>query len=411
MTKILCKADQKSGLKRPRHEVADVVYRFARKRPEKFKATTSQKRILEDILYCRTAGMGGHTNQCDHCRHMETSYNSCRNRHCPKCQSLAKANWLENRRADLLPVRYLHCVFTLPHEFNDLILRNKRGLLNTLFAAVKDTLNLFSRDPRYGLVGQLGFTSVLHTWDQKMNLHYHLHCIIPAGVYQQGESAWIPVKYKFLFPVKALSKVFRGKYVGMVRKAYDSGDLDVSGTDLRTPAVFSRLLDSVMKKEWVVFAKTPFKSPAFVLDYLGRYTHRVAISNHRITEISDRRVLFIYRKRDFKGQKYTSKTKICNLDGETFIRRFLLHELPTGFMRIRHFGFLGNNCRKSRLEQIRRSIGAPLKLSKTPEKKSTVQLMFDLTGIDITLCSECGIGKLKKAETFDGIYKKYSFFH
>jgi len=412
MTKRSIKVVQKKGLNKPRHEVADVVLRFGKKFQEKHKMTYSQKRILEDILHCRTVGMGGHTNQCNHCRHIEISYNSCRNRHCPKCQSLAKASWLAARRADLLPVQYLHSVFTLPHELNDLILHNKKVLLSNLFKAVQQTLNLFSRDPKYGLVGQLGFTSVLHTWDQKLNLHYHLHCILPAGVYQPGHAAWKAAKYKFLFPVRAVSKVFRGKYVSLLRKSYQDEELSFSGTvsHLKAPGSFSKLLSAVMGKSWVVFTKPPFKSPAFVLDYLGRYTHRVAISNHRIAGISEKKVSFIYKKRDFKGGRYKSQTQVCHLPGEIFIRRFLLHELPSGFMRIRHFGFLGNNCKKERLGDIRTAIGVT-SVAEPPEKRSTAQIMLELTGIDITLCSKCRVGTLKKIDEFDGVYKKHSFFH
>jgi hypothetical protein len=212
---------QKKDLKKPRYEVADVVLNFATKHLEKYPPTYSQKRILENILHCRTIGMGGHSNQCDHCNHVETSYNSCRDRHCPKCQALCKARWLEDRKFDLLPLQYMHSVFTLPHELNNLILYNKKILLDFIFKAVKQALTLLSKDPKYGLVGQLGFTAVLHTWDQTMNSHNHLHCIIPAGVYQSEENTWVPAKYKFLFPVKALSKVFRGKYVSLLRKAYD----------------------------------------------------------------------------------------------------------------------------------------------------------------------------------------------
>ncbi|MCP4136991.1 MAG: IS91 family transposase [bacterium] len=410
MTNQSNKTVQKTGLKK-RFEVADVVFDFAKKHQEKYGATSSQKRILENILHCRTIGMGGHVNQCDHCRNIEISYNSCRNRHCPKCQSLYKERWLEDRRADLLPMKYLHSVFTLPHELNDLILYNKKVLLNALFAAVKHALNLFSKDPEYGLIGQLGFTSVLHTWDQKMNLHYHLHCILPAGVYSQEEVTWISAKYKFLFPVKAVSKVFRGKYVSLLRSAYNKGKLNFPGkiAPLGDPSMFSALLSSVMAKDWVVFTKQPFKSPDFVLDYLGRYTHRVAISNNRIVEISDQRVLFTYRKRNFKSKRYACKTEICDLKGEAFISRFLLHELPSGFMRIRHFGFMGNNCKKNKLQQIRFVIGAEPTPLKPFKKRSTAQLMFDVTGIDITLCSKCKKGKLKKIDEFDGIYQKYPF--
>ncbi len=244
-----------------------------------------------------------------------------------------------------------------------------------------------------------------------MNLHYHLHCILPAGVYHEEEEGWIPAKYKFLFPVKAMSKVFRGKYVDMIRGLFNRGKLDLTykNAHLNDPVQFSSLLSKVMAKEWVVFSKPPFKSPSFVLDYLGRYTHRVAISNNRIVGINEQRVLFTYKKRIFKGQNYSSKTQICKLDGDTFIHRFLLHELPSGFMRIRHFGFMGNNCRKKKLRHIRHAIGAIEAKSTTVKARSAVQLMFDLTGIDISLCKKCGVGRLKKVGSFDGIYQRFPF--
>jgi hypothetical protein len=393
---------------RPRHEVADILFRFWKSYQQNHPLTRSQKRIAEDIMFCRSAGMGGHFNRCDHCRHVEISYNSCRNRHCPKCQSLAKADWLEQRQADILPTPYLHTVFTLPHDLNDLILRNKKQLLNLLFAAVKKTFSIFTHDPKHQLLGTLGYTAVLHTWDQRMNCHYHLHCLIPAGVYQPESLTWVPARYKFLFPVKALSEVFRGIYIRLLRKAYEKGALEFFGqlAPLAEPKAFANLLTRLRQKDWVVFSKPPFKSPGFVLDYLGRYTHRVAISNHRIKQIDGKRVLFSYKKRQFKGKQYVCQTQLCNLDGETFIRRFLLHELPSGFMRIRHFGFLGNNGKQDRLFEIREAIGFSGPPPKRPEKRSTAQRMLELTGIDITLCKRCKLGRLRKVSEFEGVYRK-----
>lgn len=393
----------------PRHEVADIVSIFAGDRDNMRGLGLTQRRILEDILFCRTAGMGGHSNRCDQCRHIEISYNSCRNRHCPKCQSLSKAQWLDARKNDLLPVRYCHAVFTLPHELNNLILYNKKVALNGLFDVVNQTLRTLSENPRYGLVGQLGFTLVLHTWDQKLNPHYHLHCVIPAGVYQQEKEAWVNAAYKFLFPVKALSKVFRGKYVSFLRKAYQTGKLQRtdSVSDLKSSRAFSDLLSTVMKKDWVVYVKAPFKSPRVVLDYLGQYTHRVAIGNHRITGVSRDVVKFRYKDRDFRKNGYSYKTETCQLSPEQFVRRFLLHELPTGFARIRHFGFLGNNVKTKRLGKIRKAIG--LSDKKTPAKrliKDTRQLMLALTGIDIAVCPACKVGKLQKVSEFDGVCRK-----
>lgn len=398
-----------SGRVKPKCEVADIVSIFASDRDQMLSLGFTQRRILEDILYCRTAGMGGHVNQCDVCRHIDISYNSCRNRHCPKCQSLAKARWLEERKNDLLPVKYCHAVFTLPHELNQLILSNKKVALAGLFDTANQTLVELSSNPRHGLVGQLGFTLVLHTWDQKMNPHYHLHCIIPAGVYREVEQEWIAANYQFLFPVKALSKVFKGKYVSFLSKAFQQRRLGFPSS-IASPGrkkAFGELLSTVMAKDWVVYAKPPFESPARVLDYLGQYTHKVAIGNHRIMKVGRDEVTFLYKDRDFKRKRYSYQLRTCHLSAEKFVRRFLLHELPSGFTRIRHYGFLGNNVKSKRLGQIRKALGVPEnKEGSTPRKKDTRRLMLELTGIDIALCPKCKVGKLRKIEEFAGVYRK-----
>ncbi len=400
-------------MSKTKHEVADIVSIFTRDEESMTRLTVTQKRILEDILFCRTVGMGGHSSQCNACRHIEISYNSCRNRHCPKCQSLAKAKWLDARKEDLLPVRYCHAVFTLPHELNNLVLYNKKVALDGLFDTVNQTLKSFSKNPKHRLVGQLGFTLVLHTWDQRMNSHYHLHCVIPAGVYDKESADWIDAMYKFLFPVKALSRVFKGKYVSFLRKAYQNGKLGfpVAIESLGKKKAFSDLLSAVMSKDWVVYAKPPFKSPAKVLDYLGQYTHKVAIGNHRITKVSKEEVTFLYKDRDFKKKRYSFQVRTCHLSAEKFVRRFLLHELPMGFTRIRHYGFMGNNAKGKRLTQIRKSIGVPGKKEEsTPREKDTRRLMLALTGIDIASCPKCKVGKLIKIEEFDGVYRRNGYW-
>ncbi|MCP4749271.1 MAG: transposase, partial [Proteobacteria bacterium] len=239
------------GPTRPALEVADIVRKYGAALVRDNAVTYSQKKILMDIEFCRTLAQGGHSSKCDTCDHLEISYNSCRNRHCPKCQALNKAQWLEAREAELLPVGYFHNVFTLPHEFNALILYNKKAMLNILFKAAKDTLNDFAKNPRYQLQGQLGVTAVLHTWDRKLNPHYHLHCVIPGGVYDKTGERWIPAKNDYLFPVKAVSRVFRGKYVSLVRKAYNKGNLKFGGKieTLSRKESFAGLLSTVMEKE------------------------------------------------------------------------------------------------------------------------------------------------------------------
>ncbi len=381
-------------------EVADILKRYGQEFLSRHPVTYAQKRIMENIMHCRTLAMGGHASKCNHCDHIEMSYNSCRNRHCPKCQSLNKARWLEDRVADLLPVSYVHGVFTLPHDLNPLILYNKKLLLDGFFKIVSSILLSFGRDKRNRLEGELGFTAVLHTWNQKLYPHYHLHCIIPSGVYRKNESRWVPTQYRFLFPVKALSEVLRGKMVSFCRKVFKKGKLSFPKpiSHLEDPKTFSGLLSTLMEKNWVVYAKRPFKSPKFVLDYLGRYTHRVAISNNRILSMDDRIIRFTYKDRD-KGYQ----TRICPLKADHFIKRFLCHELPSGFMRIRHFGFLGNAVKTKRLATIRSLLGArPREVKK--DRKTTAQLMQEVTGIDIHLCPKCGKGRLKLFDEFSGFY-------
>ncbi len=380
-------------------EVADVVRLYGK---NYHPVTSTQKKILFNVEHCRTVAMGGHSSQCDRCHHVEISYNSCRDRHCPKCQALNKAKWLAARESDLLPVGCFHVVFTLPHEVNPLVLNNKKVLLNTLFKSVKETLFTFAGDSKHKLQGQLGITAVLHTWDQKLNPHYHLHCLIPGGVFSKEDQRWVPAKNTFLFPVKALSEVFKGKYVSQLRKAYKNQDLlfPHSIKALKKKETFAALLSGLMEKKWVVYAKRPFKSPRHVFDYLGRYTHRVAISNHRVLALEKGKVFFSYRDR-----KQTYAPRVCELPAETFIKRFLYHELPSGFMKIRHFGFLGNARKKATLAVIRRLLNDTTP-KRDRKKQSTAELMVELTGIDIFSCPNCKEGKLKLLNEFDGIFKK-----
>ncbi len=395
----------KAAPERPSLEVADIVKRFGQQYLTNHPVSYGGIKILRDIEYCRTMEMGGHKRECDTCFHEEIAYNSCRNRHCPKCGALNKARWLEARTAELLPIRYFHGVFTISHLLNGLFLYNKQVLLNDLFKAVRDTLNTFTQDPKYALTGQCGCTMVLHTWDQKLNPHFHLHCIIPAGVFSKTDHQWIQAKYRFLFPVKAMSKVFRGKLVSFIRRRFKNGELNFSGTiaNLASKAAFSALLSEVMGKSWNVYCKTPFKSPKFVLDYLGRYTHRVAISNHRIQNITDQAVTFTY-----KNRKNNHSTEQCILKGAQFIKRFLSHELPSGFMRIRHYGFLGSAGKAKNLAEIRRLIGAEPQ-PVIVKKSTTIELLKSLTGIDISVCPKCQAGKMKIAATFEKLKQIYRY--
>lgn len=368
---------------------------------EDYRAThrlsADQLKVMRLIEQCRTAALGGHLDRCDVCGYELPSYNSCRNRHCPKCQTLAKERWLEQRRADLLPTGYFHVVFTLPHELNTLVLSNKRTLLTLLFTAVADTLQAFARDPRWRLEGRLGFLAVLHTWSQTLLDHFHLHCLIPAGVLRP-DGTWRPARNSFLFRTHSLAKAFAYRYVQLLDHCYHTGALRLVGSlaAMAAPADFNRFLNSLQAKRWIVYAKRPFAGPQHVLDYLGRYTHRVAIANHRILSIACGNVTFSYRDRSDHD-----RLKQMTLGAQEFIRRFLLHILPSGFMKIRHFGFLANACKATTLNRIRRQLSSQAPISEPshePPEESVAELMLRLTAKDITRCPRCGVGRLQTVE-------------
>jgi hypothetical protein len=312
-------------------------------------------------------------------------YHSCRNRHCPKCQTLAKASWVESHQRELLPTPYFHNVFTLPHELNPLLLaseRNRRALLDLLFRAVADTLQAFGHK---NLGGKVGFTLVLHTWDQQLRAHFHVHCVIAGGAIAEDSRKWLPAGKNFLFPVRALSKVFRAKYIETLCQLLDQNELDLPPplSGLTTTDGRRRWLRLLRRKAWIVYSKAPFAGPQKLLDYLGRYTHRVAISNHRLLSCDDGQVRFTYRDRSNGDRR-----KIASLSAEEFLRRFLLHVLPPGFMRIRHYGFLANRVKRNCLAQCREQLGAPA--PEPAEAKTVAERIRDLTGIDITRCPHCG---------------------
>jgi hypothetical protein len=377
-------ADQAAA--RPKCELAHVFREYGADYRRTHRLPFSHRRVMQAIKNCRTSALGGHMEQCNVCGFQHPAYDSCRNRHCPKCQCLAKARWLEKQKSKLLPVGAFHPVFTLPHELNPLVLRNKRVLFNLLFQSVSETLLAFARTH---LRGTPGFICVLHTWDQQLQDHFHLHCLFPRGVLSFDQNRWIPTRKNFLFRVEPLSIVFRAKFFDFLRKAFDQHKLIFPGktAPLADRANFSLLLKRLKKKHWQVYVKKPIGSPEHLLDYLGRYVHRVALSNDRILSAHDGQVTFTYRDR-----KDGDRLKIRQLPVEQFIRRFLLHVLPHGFMRIRHFGFLANPAKALRAK-CRQLLG----LSPDPPaitKKSTHQLMLQLTGIDITRCPQCKTGTL-----------------
>jgi len=324
---------------------------------------------------------------------LQVSYNSCRNRHCPKCQTLAKQRWLDARRAELLPIEYFHVVFTLPHTLNPLAQGNPRVVYALLFQAVTATLTTFGRDPRH-LGGDLGGIAILHTWGQNLSQHLHLHCVVTGGALTPDGARWIPAPPGFLFPVRALAAVFRGKYLDALHRAFAKGALRFAGSlaPLAEPAAFTAWLDQLRRPDWVVYAKRPFAGPAQVLEYFGRYTHRVALSNDRLLSLDDGIVRF-------RWKDYTDgdRVKVMALEVEEFIRRFLLHIVPDGFVRIRHFGFLANRTRHAKLARCRELLAPPPALA-MPLRESVQALMLRLAGLDIARCAVCQQGQLRRTE-------------
>jgi predicted Zn-ribbon and HTH transcriptional regulator len=373
-------------------EVADIFRIYGNDYLKNNTLPYAHKKVMHHIAVCRTAKLGGHVEQCDSCGFKRNAYNSCRDRHCPKCQSLVKEKWLNDRKAELLPCGYFHLVFTLPHELNAIILCNKTVTLAILFAAVSGTLQTFAKDPQWRLEGQLGFISVLHTWSQTLMDHFHLHCLVPAGALSFDKSRWVPARESFLFRVESLAKEFCKRYLQKLEKAFAYGKLIFPGNTqiYNCHRKFKKLIQSLFQITWIVYAKRPFAGPQQVLEYLGRYTHRVAISNNRIVSITNDKVTFTY-----KDRKRNDEVKSMTLDADEFIRRFLLHVLPRGFMKIRYFGFLANTNKKKCVPLLRKLIDPSARL---PDKISeTVQeMMLRLTGEDITCCPQCKKGRMVK---------------
>jgi len=332
-------------------ELADIVRAYTPAFLGAYGDTTSpeQRRVLRDLARCRTAALGGHIEQCDGCGHQRVAYNSCRNRHCPKCQAAARAAWLDERAADLLPVEYFHVVFTLPAELGPVALQNPRLVYGTLFQAAAQSLLQLARDPRH-LGADIGFLAVLHTWGQNLHLHPHVHCVVPGGGIAVGGDRWVACRPDFLLPVRVLSRLFRGKFLDLLRRAYDRGLLGFYGQQqpLAEPQAFAGLLEACWQKDWVVYAKPPFGGPEQVLKYLARYTHRVAISNQRLVKVEAGRVFFRW-----KDYAHGNEPKVMALEAVEFIRRFLLHVVPAGFVRIRHYGLLGNRVRTANVARCR----------------------------------------------------------
>src|SRR5271167_3252917 len=341
-------------MSRPPLEVADVVRAAGDSFIERSRKWIRWKhvKVLLAIRRCRTAALGGHLDECTRCGHRAISYNSCRNRHCPKCQAGARDRWLAARRQELLPTRYVHVVFTLPRELAPLTLQNKKVVYDLLFRTSAATLLEVARDPRH-LGAEIGFFSVLHTCDQRLKHPPHLHCVLPSGGLSLDHTHWIHPRHSFFLPVKVLSRVFRGKFVAALKRAGSEGKLRFYGDlqPLAQPKVFSAWLRQLFRHDWVVYCKPPFAGPQHALRYLGAYTHRVAISNHRLVSLADGQVTFRWRDSAHKNKK-----RLMTLPLDEFLRRFLLHLLPKGFGRIRHFGFLATRRRATLLPLCRQAL-------------------------------------------------------
>jgi hypothetical protein len=376
-----------------RLELADVVrmHGTAFRAAHRFSAV--QDRALRAIAACRTVALGGHIAQCEACGQLRYSYHSCRNRHCPKCQTLAKERWLAARRAELLPVPYFHVVFTLPHGLNALAQGNPRVIYALLFKSASETLIEFGENPRW-LGGEIAATLVLHTWGQTLEQHLHLHCLVAAGALH-ADGHWISSRRGFLFPVHALSQVFRGKFIAALTPAFASHQLQFAGTTepLAQPHAQRHFIAQLRSTPWVVYTKQPFASPEHVLDYLGRYTHRVAISNNRLLSTDGTTVRFRY-----KDYAHGNRHKVMRLEAHEFLRRFLLHVLPAGFMRIRHYGILANRTKSAMLAAAREALNAPAP-AQPVARESVEAFWLRIARRDIHLCSYCGTGRMIVIDT------------
>ena len=368
-------------MSRPPLEVADLIRSAGAAFIERNRQWLSWKhvKVLLAIARCRTAALGGHLDQCTRCGHRATiSYNSCRNRHCPKCQTAARERWIAARQRELLPTRYVHVVFTLPPQLAPLTLQNNKVLYDLLFRASAETLLEVARDPRH-LGAEIGFFTVLHTWNQKLGLHPHVHCVIPAGGLSLDHTHWVKSRDRFFLPIHVLRRIFRGKFVAALRQTFQEGQLSFHGnlTCLAQPKTFAAWLRPLFRKDWVVYSKPPFGGPEYVLQYLGRYTHRVAISNHRLLSFAEGKITFRWR-----DSAHNNEQKLLTLSLDEFLRRFLLHVLSKGFVRIRNFGFLANRKRATLLPLCFHLLGS------APQTEQDTSGSKDSS--DLWLCPKCG---------------------
>jgi Putative transposase/Transposase zinc-binding domain len=382
-------------MSRPTPELADIFRQHGPAYRQAHSLPLYQHRLMEAIETCRTEVMGGVVEWCDHCQYTHIRYRSCRNRHCPKCQGAAREKWLQQRTAELLPTEYFHVVFTLPESIAAIAFYNKEVLYDLLFAATAETLLTIARDPQH-LGVEIGFFAVLHSWGQNLHFHPHLHCIVPGGGLSTDHDRWIPSRTGFFLPVKVLSRLFRRLFLEALEKAYAAGQLQLFGDlePLYDPPAFARYLAPLKNAEWVVYAKPPFGGPQQVLQYLGRYTHRVAISNRRLLALEDGQVSFQWK--DYRDQQ---QQKVMTISAEVFIQRFLQHALPPRFQRIRYYGFLANCHRAAKLELCRRLLATAC-TDLLPCPTDCRDLLAALTTSHLSLCPQCGVGILIRIQLF-----------
>jgi hypothetical protein len=377
-------------------EVAEIFRQHGPAYRESHRLSRNELRVMRAIEVCRTAVLGGHKDQCDHCGHVEISYNSCRNRHCPKCQTLRKEKWIEAHSQDLLPIEYFHVVFTLPSELNLLVSMNRKLMDDLLFRSVFETLTTLANDPKR-LGATVGVIGILHTWGQNLMDHPHLHCIVTGGGLSSDKTRWVSCRKGFFIPVRVMSALFRGKFLDLLKRCFQSDDLvfPSSLSHLKLPGNFEIFRNQLYLKKWVVYCKPPFDGPKGVLQYLGRYTHRIAISNHRLLHLHHGKVSFLWR--DYADH---NRQKIMTLKVDEFIRRFLLHVLPPRYVRIRHFGLLANRKRKHTIALCRQILEDTKTETKQNDRKETWQeQLFRICGIDVTLCPVCQKGRMCRIAT------------
>ena len=377
---------------RPALELADIFRQHGEAYRDRHAPPLSQRRVMRAIETCRTAALGGHVDRCSRCPYTRISYNSCRNRHCPKCQNADRARWLQQRQSELLPVEYFHVVFTLPEPISAIAFYNQAVVYRILFAAA-ETLTTLGRDSTH-LGAELGFFAVLHTWGQNLLHHPHLHCVVPGGGLSPDRLRWICCPPGFFLPVRVLSRLFRRLFLQALAIAFAEGKLQFFGDleRLRDPTAFAAYLEPCRRSEWVVYAKPPFGGPRQVLAYLSRYTHRVAISNQRLVSLEAGQVTF-----DWKDYRHPQKTKRMTVAADEFIRRFLLHVLPPGFQRIRHFGLLANRHRQEKLSLCRKLLTTPA-VELLPAPKECLAALAVIVPTLPTHCPRCGVGEMIRIE-------------